>query len=215
MLDDDAFMKSWQSNSESESDKAIIWRRYILSCAAYHCIHLEGDFVECGAYTGVGVKTIVDYLGGTEFPKQFWAYDLFEHDATMLHHAMPEHSDDLHAKVMRKFAAYPQVRVLKGKIPEVFDGQSPGKIAYLHIDLNEAPAEIAAQAVSATLPELNARLSALQLVAPSLANLYSLQAGRIDFIPYQFRPVLKFIRADRPRLPARPVSGSSGVRVHR
>ena len=62
----------------------------------------------------------------------------------MLHHAMPEHSDDLHAKVMRKFAAYPQVRVLKGKIPEVFDGQSPGKIAYLHIDLNEAPAEIAA-----------------------------------------------------------------------
>jgi len=144
MLDDDAFMKSWQSNSESESDKAIIWRRYILSCAAYHCIHLEGDFVECGAYTGVGVKTIVDYLGGTEFPKQFWAYDLFEHDATMLHHAMPEHSDDLHAKVMRKFAAYPQVRVLKGKIPEVFDGQSPGKIAYLHIDLNEAPAEIAA-----------------------------------------------------------------------
>jgi len=35
--------------------------------------------------------------------------------------------------------------------------------------------------------ELNARLSALQLAAPSLANLYSLQAGRIDFIPYQFR----------------------------
>ncbi|MGH6998480.1 MAG: SNF2-related protein, partial [Phenylobacterium sp.] len=40
----------------------------------------------------------------------------------------------------------------------------------------------------------------LQLTAPSLQNLHSLQAGRIDFIPYQFRPVLKFIRADRPRL---------------
>src|SRR5438874_9547418 len=62
-LDDDAFVKSWQSNIESESDNAIVWRRYILSCAAYHCIHLEGDFVECGAYTGVGVKTVIDYLG--------------------------------------------------------------------------------------------------------------------------------------------------------
>lgn len=63
-----------------------------------------------------------------------------------------------------------------------------------------APAEIAPRAICANLDELNARLTALQLVAPSLANLYSLQSGRIDFIPYQFRPVLKFIRADRPRL---------------
>lgn len=62
------------------------------------------------------------------------------------------------------------------------------------------PADVAPSAIRATCKELNARLSALQLTAPSLANLYSLQAGRIDFIPYQFRPVLKFIRADRPRL---------------
>jgi superfamily II DNA or RNA helicase len=62
------------------------------------------------------------------------------------------------------------------------------------------PANIAPTAICATVNELNARLTALQLAAPSLANLYSLQAGRIDFIPYQFRPVLKFIRADRPRL---------------
>ncbi|HEX8534406.1 MAG TPA: helicase-related protein [Allosphingosinicella sp.] len=61
-------------------------------------------------------------------------------------------------------------------------------------------ADLTASMLSASLDELNARLSALQLTAPSLANLYSLQAGRIDFIPYQFRPVLKFISADRPRL---------------
>lgn len=61
-------------------------------------------------------------------------------------------------------------------------------------------ADLAPGAVRATLDEFNARLTALQLAEPSIANLYSLQAGRIDFIPYQFRPVLKFIRADRPRL---------------
>jgi ATP-dependent helicase HepA len=62
------------------------------------------------------------------------------------------------------------------------------------------PADIAPAVIGATINELTGRLSALQLAAPSLANLYSLQAGRIDFIPYQFRPVLQFIRADRPRL---------------
>jgi len=61
-------------------------------------------------------------------------------------------------------------------------------------------ADLAPGTVRATFDEFTARLTALQLAEPSIANLYSLQAGRIDFIPYQFRPVLKFIRADRPRL---------------
>lgn len=43
-------------------------------------------------------------------------------------------------------------------------------------------------------------LTALQIQYPGLSTLYSLNAARIDFIPYQFRPVLKFIRSDRPRL---------------
>ena len=43
-------------------------------------------------------------------------------------------------------------------------------------------------------------LTALQIRYPGLSTLYSLNAARVDFIPYQFRPVLKFIRSDRPRL---------------
>jgi len=50
------------------------------------------------------------------------------------------------------------------------------------------------------VPQFHAYLSALQIQHPSISNLYSLNAARIDFIPYQFRPVLKFIRSDRPRL---------------
>lgn len=46
----------------------------------------------------------------------------------------------------------------------------------------------------------HAHLTALQIRHPSLSTLYSLNAARVDFIPYQFRPVLKFIRADRPRM---------------
>jgi len=54
----------------------------------------------------------------------------------------------------------------------------------------------------AALPcdQFHAYLTALQIKYPGLSTLYSLNAARIDFIPYQFRPVLRFIRSDRPRL---------------
>ncbi len=48
--------------------------------------------------------------------------------------------------------------------------------------------------------EFKAHLTASLIRSPSLSSLYSLNAGRIDFIPHQFRPVLKFIKSDRPRL---------------
>ena len=48
--------------------------------------------------------------------------------------------------------------------------------------------------------EFHAYLTAQQIRHPSLSTLYSLNAARVDFIPYQFRPVLRFIRSDRPRL---------------
>ncbi|MXZ25178.1 MAG: DEAD/DEAH box helicase, partial [Caldilineaceae bacterium SB0665_bin_21] len=48
--------------------------------------------------------------------------------------------------------------------------------------------------------DLRAYLTSLHLLSPSIANLYSLRSGRVQFVPYQYRPVLKLIRADRPRL---------------
>ncbi len=50
------------------------------------------------------------------------------------------------------------------------------------------------------LPVFHAYMTALQLNHPSLTTLYSLNAARVNFVPYQFRPVLKFIHSDRPRL---------------
>ena len=48
--------------------------------------------------------------------------------------------------------------------------------------------------------EFHAYLTALQIRTPALSTLYSLNSARVDFIPYQYRPVLKFIKSDRPRL---------------
>ena len=43
-------------------------------------------------------------------------------------------------------------------------------------------------------------LTAYQINNPSGQNLYSLNAARIDFVPHQFRPALKMIHADEPRI---------------
>ena len=144
MLDDAAFVAAWRANIESAADEAIMWRRYVLACAAYHCVQLEGDFVECGAYTGVGMKTVIDYLGGTAFPRRFWGYDLFENDPDGAAPAMPAHGAGLFERVTAKFAGYPQARLIRGAIPGAFAPGMPERIAYLHIDMNQAGAEVAA-----------------------------------------------------------------------
>lgn len=51
-----------------------------------------------------------------------------------------------------------------------------------------------------SLADFHRHLTGIQIRHPALSVLYSLNAGRIDCVPYQFRPVLKFVRAERPRL---------------
>lgn len=51
-----------------------------------------------------------------------------------------------------------------------------------------------------SLTEMGSYLTAYQINNPSSQNLYSLNSARIDFVPYQFRPALKMIHADEPRI---------------
>lgn len=50
------------------------------------------------------------------------------------------------------------------------------------------------------LSRVRSALTAYQINNPSSSNLYSLNAARIDFVPYQFRPALKMIQSDIPRI---------------
>lgn len=48
--------------------------------------------------------------------------------------------------------------------------------------------------------DVNSLLAARLILNPSITSLYSLNSAKIDFIPYQFRPVLKIIKSDSPRI---------------
>ena len=140
--DDKAFQEAWLNNIKNDSDITIAWRRYILATTAYHCVQLEGDFVECGVYWGTGIKTVVDYLGGKVFPKFFWGYDTYDYHPEEGHAAFSDQKEGFYNQVVERFAGYNQVKLIKGLLPDSFIGQCPDKIAYLHIDLNSAKYEV-------------------------------------------------------------------------
>lgn len=141
-LEDLPFRKAWQENAQNRADEAIVWRRYILACAAYHCLHIPGDFVECGVYVGTGIKTVMDYLGGPAFPKTFWGYDTYDYNPVE-GHSFAGQKEGFYEKVQERFQDYPQVRLVKGFLPDSFENNEPASVAYLHIDLNNVEGEVA------------------------------------------------------------------------
>ena len=50
------------------------------------------------------------------------------------------------------------------------------------------------------LDTFQSSITSYQINNPSVSNLYSLNSARIDFVPYQFRPALKIINSDEPRI---------------
>ena len=96
---------------------------------------------------------------------------------------------------------------MQGAVVEL-DGNSPDARCKVFIDGNLQQFYLSQLSVVVTkgekrvvpLSELHSLLTCLQIRHPSLSTLYSLNAARIDFVPYQFRPALKIIRSDQPRL---------------
>jgi superfamily II DNA or RNA helicase len=94
----------------------------------------------------------------------------------------------------------PVIEVIAGGVEfryRVFQNNSFA--AYYESQL-QAVGTLADERRSVGLRELHAHLTGLQVLSPSTSSLFSLRSGRVQFVPYQYRPVLKLIRADRPRL---------------
>ena len=95
---------------------------------------------------------------------------------------------------------------VKGAIVSIEDQADPlyhvftanGLQSYYESQIESEESENGIETVSAE--RFNANITASLIRNPSLSSLYSLNSAKIDFIPHQFRPVLKFVRSDRPRL---------------
>jgi ATP-dependent helicase HepA len=155
---------------------------------------------------------IRDHANQKEFPKpiaelasgRFWLRSDVEGYAQQQSRASNKpplfHVGDLVAPRSDPATTFPIIEVVLGSAEpryRVFENNT--KALYYESQLIPA-ATPADERPIVTAKQLQAHLTSLRILAPSTANLYSLGTGRVQFVPYQYRPVLKLIRADQPRI---------------
>jgi len=148
------FVESFDSTASTEQEKSLIWRLHVLAWAATHALKIPGDFVECGVFKGFSSAVICKYLDFAKVPRTFYLYDTFsglaEETSTSEERAMWNHGymkldpEKWLNEVKATFAEYPNVRLVPGVVPASFAQALPERIAYLHIDMNSAQAELQA-----------------------------------------------------------------------
>jgi hypothetical protein len=145
-LEDEKLMAAFNAHTETSTEQGTLWRIYVNCYFAKRAMGMEGDIVECACYQGTTARIIADYVDLAESDKGIWLYDMFEHDESMRHHALPEHSADLFAKVTARFADIKNARVTQGEVPQILDEVAPEKVSHAHIDLNDVTADLGALA---------------------------------------------------------------------
>ncbi len=150
-----AYDNGLQTIRSRRGDLKVGWRVQVCCWAAEHGLHLDGDFVECGVFTGIYSRAIVDYVEfGRHADRRFWLLDTFQGIAAEqltapelrlgVQHMNRKYQGDCYEEVCATFAAFPNVHVLKGAVPLTLDRVTSEKVAYLSIDMNAAVPEIAA-----------------------------------------------------------------------
>jgi len=141
-LEDQDFTTALQACAREDRDLAIAWRTHVLCWAARSCLPLAGDFVECGTYRGYSAEVICRFVAPHAAGKRFVLYDLFDPgEAEGVGHRLPSHGGALFAEVVARFQPYPGVQVVRGKVPDALPETAPERIAFLHLDMNNAAAE--------------------------------------------------------------------------
>ena len=150
---DSKFMSSFASSAREDQQKSLIWRLHVLAWAAQAALSVDGDFVECGVLKGFCSEVICKYLDFQKVAKQYFLYDTFsgfpEKTSTKEERSTyPSYKkidgDALYEEVCAKFSAYPNIRVVRGIVPDSFAEASPAQISFLHIDMNSEMAEVLA-----------------------------------------------------------------------
>jgi O-methyltransferase len=147
------FMEAFRQYATNDQDQSLIWRLHVLSWAATQALHVEGDFVECGVYKGLCSGVICKYLDFDKLDRSYYLYDTFagltddasnERERHMYRSYREEDSAKWQADVHHRFANYPNVKIVPGPVPHTFKDACPEKVAFLHLDMNAADAEILA-----------------------------------------------------------------------
>jgi hypothetical protein len=134
------------------------WRIHIGLWVAGMAARLPGDFVECGVNRGFLSSAIMEYLGWNSLDRDFYLLDTFAGlDARYISEsersgALRRNAEHLQSgfyvagvdEVRANFAEWPRARIIVGAVPDTLIQVQAAHVAYLHLDMNNAPPEVAA-----------------------------------------------------------------------
>lgn len=159
-MDDATFKQAYARGVQAAGqDYRWYWRVHIGLWAARHAAHLPGDFVECGVNRGFLSSAIMQMLDWDRTGRTFYLMDTFtgldpryiteeERDNGILERTQRERDSGFlvtgSALARQNFAEWQNVVIIEGAIPETLDRMMAEQVAFLHIDMNCAPPEIAA-----------------------------------------------------------------------
>ncbi|KAA1251986.1 class I SAM-dependent methyltransferase [Mycobacterium simiae] len=160
-MQDPAFVRAYARGVKAiggTDDYRIHWRAHIALWVASIASRLDGDFVECGVNKGFMSSAIMEYLDWNALDRDFYLLDTFagmderfvaadERDVALQHN-----TDNLETgfyvkgadSVRANFAEWPRAHIVEGVVPETLAQVPSRHVAYLHLDMNCAPPEIAA-----------------------------------------------------------------------
>lgn len=154
-LTDPLFCTAWEMGSATGSwgNAKNHWRAWVRCWAARRALQLPGDFVECGVNLGGGALMIYHYTGFETSGKTLYLLDTFrglpveqmlEKEKELGLEERYGYYPDSWEAVNALFAGKPDVRLIRGKVPDTLTQVNAPQVAYLHLDMNMAFPEVAA-----------------------------------------------------------------------
>lgn len=151
--DEERFLAAYTAGRETGSwpHGDLRWRAHVVCWAAARAADLEGDFVECGVNRGGYALTAMKYIGFERMDRRFFLLDTFE-GLVAAQLTEEERRSGLrgggytpcHDAVLKTFAPYANVRIIKGTVPNTLAQVDAERVAFLSIDMNAREPEIAA-----------------------------------------------------------------------
>jgi O-methyltransferase len=153
-LNDKKFMKIFNNLVESDKDKGKVWRLHIFLWCFSSALKREGDLIECGVFRGLSSALACQYTSFDSFNKNLYLFDTWDgipedqidKGRSTNDYFNKKYMDESNLeKVYERFSSYTNVKIIKGKVPDIFNSiELPKKISFLHLDMNNSLAEIGA-----------------------------------------------------------------------
>jgi len=148
-LRSDKFTAAYTAGKSTGSWEAmeLRWRVFVACWAAGHAKLIPGDFVECGVNRGGISRAVMEYTDFSNIDKRFYLLDTYSGIPLSMKRsaaAVAYTYSECYEEVRKTFSQFPNVRIIRGVVPETLSSVDSDKIAYLSIDMNCAAPEIAA-----------------------------------------------------------------------